>query len=109
MYSLRSLNSFCWNIIIEKPSCYLLYNQVSIDEDTGPGVEVTTVTARDADDGENAEVRYSMISTQGFYINTLTGNGTIPFIQYIMWLAQRVGQRVCIFKCTLLFEVLLIL
>ena len=48
-------------------------SQIEVDEDTGEGVSILTVTATDRDDGENARITYSMIAVPGFYIHPDTG------------------------------------
>lgn len=60
----------------------MLILQVTLKELTGPNVEVLTVNATDRDSGENARIAYSMITVDGFKINSETGIHT-TFLVYV--------------------------
>ena len=47
--------------------------QVALPELTGPHTSVLTVNATDKDWGDNAKIKYSMVTVAGFYIDPITG------------------------------------
>ncbi|ELT92389.1 hypothetical protein CAPTEDRAFT_79489, partial [Capitella teleta] len=48
--------------------------QVSLSEDTSAGVSLVTVSAEDADEGSNADLRFSLVDDNGYFlIDPFTG------------------------------------
>ena len=47
--------------------------QVTLPELTGPNYSVITVNATDKDDGDNAEITYTMLPVMGFTMDSRTG------------------------------------